>query len=146
MRLMKRGHKSHRNAVGATASQFNGVGAPYHEAYTWHPLPDSGANQWSWDRLALPTYSPGGLGCPNGLASDLIDGFQPANAGQIVFAPSSAPVANAVQGATLYMLGDPGTPAGYFVMQPLTDTSPAGSAFSGVPMPSEEAIAAYGVD
>lgn len=129
MRLFRFGNRNKTlsaNRAPPVSPAQNGVGVPYHGAYSWHKLPGSGANQWSWDRLALPTYSPGGLGCPNGLA----DPGQPdeiiVNAGQIVHSPSMEPVGNVIQGAILYMLGDPGTPAGYFVLQPLTNTSPAG--------------------
>lgn len=131
MGLFSRGnrHKTlHGDAIAFRPPQ-NGVGMPYHAAYSWHELPGAGANQWSWDRLALPMYSPAGLGIPNG-------GRDPAeleeivvNAGQIVHTPSMEPVGAVTQGAVLYMLGDPGTPAGFFAMQPLTNTSPADPAY-----------------
>lgn len=109
---------------GLDASQHNGIGVPWHAAYGYRSLPGSGANQWAWLTELLPTYPPAGLGIPNGAKDPAEPNDIILYGGQIVGTPSG-PVLNVVQGAVLYLLGDPGTAAGQFSMQPLTDSSPA---------------------
>jgi len=124
MKRWKGLHKTLFRSKEPAAPSFNGPGAPYHQSYIHRqPGRDGGANQWAWNTLALPTFPPAGLGCPNGLDDPALPGEQVIRAGQIV--PFPNPPANVIQGAVLYMLGDPGFSAGQFVLQPLTDTSPA---------------------
>lgn len=59
------------NAVhvrGSIAALF-GYGVPYAAVETFHPLPSGGANQYSYDTLALPLYTVIG----NGVAAGAFD-------------------------------------------------------------------------
>ena len=133
--MIRRGHKSilyrrgwlhHREVM----QEFSKPGAPYHDVYQYRPLPGAGANQYARETELLPTYPPAGLGVPNGGGDWNCPREHVINGGQIVGTPSG-PVLNAVQGAPLYLLGDPGTQAGQFMLQPLTNTNPSSAAFAG---------------
>jgi hypothetical protein len=115
-------HKTLHKKLGA--SQHSGSGVPYHQAYGYRSLPGAGANQWAWLTQLLPTYPAAGLGVPNGANDPALPEETVINGGQIVHSPSGI-VMSAIQGAVLYALGDPGILTGQFVLQPLTDTSPA---------------------
>lgn len=39
-----------------------GFGEAFHLAYSWHPLPQAGAGQISYDTYIVPKYSPLGIG------------------------------------------------------------------------------------
>lgn len=144
MKKWRWGFKTYYRAKEPAAPQFNGPGQPYHASYIHRDLPGAGANQWAWNRLALPTYSPGGLGAPNGLTDPALRGDGgTTEAGQLLPLPDTDLIFNVAQGAVLYMLGDPGTPAGQFVLQPLTNTSEADPAFAiGFGSPGTEGMPA----
>jgi len=84
----------------------NGFGAPYHPVFSFHPLPEAGAMQYSWDTLCLPKYSPIGNGPGNRRE------FQ-------TLASSMQPL----HGVTLTAIGSPGILTGQFVAQPLQNTT-----------------------
>jgi len=110
-----------RFEVGAAGNNF-GVGAPYHQAWEFRPLPGAGAAQWAWETLALPMYTPIGAGTRNR---------------RQFLGSGSNPTYVAVQGITLAPLG--GTPVGgdltgQFVTQPLYDLQQA--EMSGIVMPT----------
>lgn len=87
-----------------TAAGANGFGKPFHRSFSWHPLPDAGAQQFSWDTLCLPKYSPIGGG--------------PGNRRQFQMTAESL---QPLHGVTLQAIGAPGVYSGQFVAQPLTD-------------------------
>jgi hypothetical protein len=82
-----------------------GFGAPFHQVYSWHPLPEAGAMQMSYDTLCLPKYSPIGNG--------------PGNQREFVTIGSCM---QPLHGVHLTAIGSPGVLTGQFVAQPLTNT------------------------
>ncbi len=110
-----RGHDRHEFGVGAAGDA--GFGAPYKQAWEYRPLPGAGANQWAWETLALPLYTPIGSGVRQRR--------------QFMTGERAGGVMVAVQGVTLAPLG--GTPiggdlTGQFVTQPLLDVQQAEAA------------------
>jgi hypothetical protein len=94
----------------APVAGANGFGAPFHQVFSWHPLPEAGAMQYSYDTLCLPKYSPIGNG--------------PGNAREFQTISSSM---QPLHGVHLTAIGSPGVLTGQFVAQPLhdiTSTSP----------------------
>lgn len=83
----------------------SGFGAPFHLAFSDHPLPGSGARQYSYDTLALPLTTVIGNGVANKMS------FQ-----------ATAGTAGYRQGIRLASLGSPGIPTGNIVTQPLLNT------------------------
>jgi hypothetical protein len=101
-----------RHDIGAAGDGNFGVGAPYHQAWEFRPLPGAGANQWAWETLALPMYSPIGWGVRN----------------RRQFFTNNGQSMVAVQGVTLAPLGGTpieGTLTGQFVTAPLLDVTQA---------------------
>jgi hypothetical protein len=82
----------------------NGFGAPYHQVFSWHPLPEAGAMQYSWDTLCLPKYSMIGNG--------------PGNAREFQTIGSCV---QPLHGVHLNVIGGPGVLTGQFVGAPLHD-------------------------
>ena len=81
-----------------------GFGAPWHLVFTYRPLPEAGAMQYSYDTLALPKYSPIGNG--------------PGNAREFVTIGSCV---QPLHGVHLNAIGGPGILTGQFIGQPLHD-------------------------
>jgi hypothetical protein len=94
-----------RASGGVAVAGANGFGAPFHQVFTWHPLPEAGAMQYSYDTLCLPKYSPIGNG--------------PGNLREFVTIGSSQ---QPLHGVLLAAIGSPGVLTGQFVGQPLQDT------------------------
>jgi hypothetical protein len=109
-------HKARENAYVAGA---NGFGAPFHQVYSWHPLPEAGAMQQSYDTLCLPKYSPIGNG--------------PGNAAEFVTIGSSM---QPLHGVHLTAIGSPGVLTGQFVAQPLHDVTSGAPLGPTSPVPS----------
>lgn len=86
----------------------NGFGAPFHQVYSWHPLPEAGAMQYSYDTLCLPLYSPIGNG--------------PGNQREFITVGASM---QALHGVHLTAIGSPGVLTGQFEGQPLVDITSA---------------------
>jgi hypothetical protein len=113
----------------ATAAGANGFGKPFHIQFSYHELPDAGAQQYSYDTLCLPKYSPIGNGPGNRRS------FQ-------YTTPSLQPL----RGTTLQAIGQPGVLTGQFVSGPLTDISggsmPADlmAAFAGSRLPANSYV------
>lgn len=104
------GKSGPRHEIGAAGDA--GFGATYHQAWEYRPLPGAGANQWAWETLALPMYTPIGTGVRQ----------------QRQFRVNAGGVMVAVQGMTIAPLG--GSPiggdlTGQFVTQPLLDIQQA---------------------
>lgn len=106
--LMKRA-PTHRSKTAIPVAGASGFGAPYHQAFSFHPLPEAGAMQYSYDTLCLPKYSPIGNG--------------PGNMREFQTIGSSM---QALQGVHLTAIGSPGVLTGQFVSQPLQDVTTAG--------------------
>lgn len=112
----KRGHRyggpSPRYEIGGAGPDF-GIGVPYKRVWEHRDLPGAGANQWAWETLALPMYTPIGAGTQNKRQ------FR---------ATASNPVMVAVQGITIVPIGGApiqGDMIGQFMTQPLMDISQA---------------------
>jgi hypothetical protein len=103
----KRGHARHE--IGAAGA--NGFGAPYHMAWEYRPLPGAGANQWAWETLALPMYTPIGAGTRNRRQQMTRGGVMVAVQGVVLTDLAGAPVG--------------GTLTGQFTTQPLLDVTQA---------------------
>jgi hypothetical protein len=117
---------SHKRAPTRRASSAdhvagaNGFGVPFHLVFTWHPLPEAGAMQYSYDTLCLPRYSPIGNG--------------PGNAREF---ETCNPVVQPLHGVHLSAIGSPGVLTGQLVAQPLMDitstaSQPVNNAFAGI--------------
>jgi hypothetical protein len=89
-----------------TAAGANGFGKPFHIRFSYHELPDAGAQQYSYDTLCLPKYSPIGNGPGNR------DGFK-----------YTTPALQPLRATTLQAIGQPGVLTGQFISGPLTDIS-----------------------
>jgi hypothetical protein len=94
-----------RPNAGDSVAGASGFGAPYHQVFTWHPLPEAGAMQYSFDTLCLPKYSPIGNG--------------PGNCREFI---TIGACVQPLQGVHLSAIGGPGILTGQFVGQPLQDT------------------------
>lgn len=120
MAWFRRPHKTERDEARIRVAGANGFGKPFHLVFSWHPLPDAGAMQVSYDTLCLPKYSPIGNGPGNAREFETVR-------------PSLQPL----KGANLVAIGSPGIITGQMVAQPLTDiTSPdpnaVANAYAGV--------------
>lgn len=114
-----RGHDRHE--IGAAGQ--SGFGAPYHQAWEFRPLPGAGANQWAWETLALPMYTPIGAGTRNKRQFFTNMGTMVAVQGVVLTDLAGAPVG--------------GDLTGQFVTQPLLDVTQAEA--SGIQTPAYSA-------
>lgn len=103
-----RGSKKAQRQHSDTPIEFNGYGVPLHLAFEYRSLPDAGANQYAFETLLLPRYTPIGTGVPN----------------QNTFGAYAGQTQWAIQGVYLTRIGNPGIISGDFVSPgPLIDTS-----------------------
>jgi hypothetical protein len=116
-----RGHDRHE--IGAAGA--SGFGAPYHQAWEYRPLPGAGANQWAWETLCLPMYTPIGAGTRNARQQMTRGGVMVAVQGVVLTDIVGAPVG--------------GDLTGQFVTQPLLDVQQAEQA--GIQTPAYTAPA-----
>ncbi len=102
--------KPPKDTVEVGAAHSAGYGAPYHQVHERMTLPTAGADQYRWETLALPLYTPGGMGW-----------------GQAWSTPRRAtdPALLAVKGVTLTTIGNPGILHGQLMTQPVLDTNEA---------------------
>jgi|SRR5579862_308950 len=110
----KHGHIGPRIENGHPSGPDFGIGVPYKQVWEHRRLPGAGANQWAWETLALPMYTPIGAGTRN--------------VRQMRVVGSTGPVMVAVQGITLVSLGGApvqGDLTGEFITQPLLDMTQA---------------------
>lgn len=99
---------------------------PYQVVYDRRRMPDPGAQAVAFLTEALPIEQVSGPTFENGRQN------------QTVRHPGEMMVA--LQGFGLQVLGEPGIPAGYFALQPLTDTQ---SAPGALPLIANPAIGTY---
>lgn len=104
---MPRGQGEAPSRIGT--GRFQGFGADYHIVHSFHEQPGRGAEQFSYDTLALPLYTTGGMG------------WGVATRRSWQHAPSAPPMYSR-QGATIQNIGSPGILSGQFMSGPLINT------------------------
>lgn len=123
------GRPQKKIAPHITAAGANGFGKPFHIQFSYRPLPDAGAQQYAYDTLCLPKYSPIGNGPGNRR------GFE-----------YTARPMFALRGTTLQAIGAPGVLSGQFYSGPLTDISGGGmpadlmAAYAGSRLPANSYV------